>query len=469
MSQPRAGTSRGQAPGFPFASAPGTHAPAPQPPAPAPQPPAPAPGRPQPSPAPAGPSARRAAAAPARPAYARPGLSTPRWLRRAQVLISVGCLLLGILATGVLASNRSSVTALSANVDQLLRIQTIQSSLLAADVAATNSFLGSESASPAQLQRFDDAINATSAEIVRASRAQPADAAALAALNEQVLRYTEAIEAGRTNNRQGFQVGTAYLSDGSATLRERAMPIVDSLLAANTERIRAETAALGGLGLVAAFLALAVPAAMAWFWVQMARRFRRYVNIPYAVAAGAAALAALILLISVGSSMATAAALDRDRITPLSALAAARGDAADAKSYEALRLIEQSGRDGHEESWVEADTAVADALAGAPGLAGLWQAYRDVHGEIVTLDTDGNWAGAVQIATTDEPGGSNSRFAEFDKAAADAIAADAAVVSGQLANTATWLTVAAIATGLLAAVGIVGAAVGINLRIKEYQ
>ncbi|TDT33715.1 hypothetical protein ACF3NT_06645 [Naumannella halotolerans] len=418
---------------------------------------------------PAGQDAATEAARANPPTARKPALSTPAWLRRVLVIAVTACAVLAVASTGLLASDRSSVTALQANVTQLLRIQSIQASLLDADVAATNAFLGTGADDAAQLAIYDAAMARASAEIVTAGRAQPADAEALAALNQQVVLYAEAIEAARVNNRQGFQVGTAYLSDGSDALRTETMPIIQRLLEANNDRIDAEISNLGGLGLVLAILALAAPVTMVVLWIRLARRFRRYVNVPFAAATVAATMAAVTLLASVGASMAMARELADHEVGALSQVSSAKGAAADAKSYESLRLIEQSARDSHEESWAASAEEVESHLTGeAQALQAPWQDYVAAHQAIVEADTGGDWSAAVEIATTGQDSGSNALFGRFIDAANALVDELSVRVDAELSASATWLGVAAVLTGLLGVTAAVLAAVGVNQRMKEF-
>jgi len=174
-------------------------------------------------------------AVPAPNASARPS-DTPSRLR----LLSLGLVVLGVL-TGLVGAVLFSALAYSltraeADTAQLVRVQQIQTNLLTADATATNAFLVGGLEPAAQRAQYDSALTTTSAMIAQAADAQPADAEALAALNQQVLAYAGAIEQARANNRQGLPVGAQYLRSASAQLRAEALPIADNLVAANVAR-----------------------------------------------------------------------------------------------------------------------------------------------------------------------------------------------------------------------------------------
>ena len=98
-------------------------------------------------------------------------------------------------------------------------MQKIQTNLLSADATATNAFLVGGLEPPAQRASYDQAMTTPARLIAEAAQAQPADAEALAALNQELVSYAAAIEQARANNRQGLPVGAQYLRNASAQLR----------------------------------------------------------------------------------------------------------------------------------------------------------------------------------------------------------------------------------------------------------
>jgi hypothetical protein len=184
----------------------------------------PAPASPPPATMPARPG--RTTASPTAPAPAIKTTDTPRRLR----LLSLGVVVAGVVVALLGALTFSylafSLSRAEADTAQLIRVQKIQSNLLSADATVSNAFLVGGLGPPAQRAAYDQALSSTSALIVEASQAQPADAAALSALNEQVVSYAATIEQARANNRQGLPVGAQYLRNASAELRSTALPIL---------------------------------------------------------------------------------------------------------------------------------------------------------------------------------------------------------------------------------------------------
>jgi len=397
-------------------------------------------------------------------------MTTPQRLRLLSLGVVVAGLVIGLIGALTYAYLAFSLSRAKADTAQLIRVQKIQSNMLSADATATNAFLVGGLEPPAQRAAYDQAMSSTSSLIAEAARAQPADGAALAALNQQVLSYAATIEQARANNRQGLPVGAQYLRNSSAELRATALPILDNLVSANAARAAEEMrAGAGFIVLVLAVLGLAgVIVAQLW----LARTFKRTINV------GMVASAAVLLLIVIGSLVAVLqlrSALNEISTGSLAAVNTAadtRIDANNAKSNESLTLIARGSGQAFESAWKSSADSVAANLArlnGKPGLASQWQAYADVHNQIRELDDGGQWDKAVAQATGSGRTSSNTVFGTFDSNLAsylDGVSLDA---SNALADEEPIMIVAAI----LILLGGVAVALlgrwGVTERLKEYR
>ena len=397
-------------------------------------------------------------------------MTTPQRLRLLSLGVVVSGLVIGLIGALTYAYLAFSLSRAKADTAQLIRVQKIQSNMLSADATATNAFLVGGLEPPAQRAAYDQAMSSTSSLIAEAARAQPADGAALAALNQQVLSYAATIEQARANNRQGLPVGAQYLRNSSAELRATALPILDNLVSANAARAAEEMrAGAGFIVLVLAVLGLAgVIVAQLW----LARTFKRTINV------GMVASAAVLLLIVIGSLVAVLqlrSALNEISTGSLAAVNTAadtRIDANNAKSNESLTLIARGSGQAFESAWKSSADSVAANLArlnGKPGLASQWQAYADVHNQIRELDDGGQWDKAVAQATGSGRASSNTVFGTFDSNLAsylDGVSLDA---SNALADEEPIMIVAAI----LILLGGVAVALlgrwGVTERLKEYR
>ena len=421
-----------------------------------------------PAPAQAAPTAAPAVVAPA--AQQQPHRDTPQLLR----LLSTGVILAGLVFALVGALTFSYLTyslhRAEADTAQLIRVQKIQTNLLAADATATNAFLVGGLEPPAQRAAYDEAIAVTGTLIAEAAEAQPADADALAALNQQIVEYAATIEQARANNRQGFPVGAQYLRNASAGLRADALPILDNLVAANAERAGGEmNATVGWIFLIVGVLVLGgLVAAQVW----LARRFRRYLN------PGLAAASAVILLALVGAGIGLYAlssattSIKTGSFRAVTSSAKIRIYAYDAKSNESLTLIARGSGQAFEQAWTGAAAEIVEQLGTLPdarGLSSAWTSYAGVHKQIRSLDDNGSWDKAVALATGSDPSGANAVFGAFDHAATGYLDAASASTADRLGGAQPGLVIAAIALFLAGVAAALASRAGVAARLREYR
>ena len=249
---------------------------------------------------------------------------------------------------------------------------------------------------------YTRAISSASRLIAEAAQHQPADGNALGALNQALVAYTSQVEQARANNRQALPIGAQYLKEASADLRATALPLLKNLGEANNARVAEEfdRAARAALWLVVPGLLTLVVLGLALVW--LARRTRRYVNLPLA----AAALVVLVtLVVGTVGLLAVKEGVDTTRDGVYAATlstAQARIAGFDAKSNESLTLIARGSGAAFEKAWQASNAAVRAELAelgqnpASSGLSPLpWSEYAAVHQQIRALDDGGNWDGAV--------------------------------------------------------------------------
>ena len=386
----------------------------------------------------------------------------PTILNRLQVLAVAACVLFGVITAGLQLLAWPANRHAADNTEQLVRVQSIQSTLYRADALATNAFLIGGLEPPAQRQEYDAAIDQVSRAITDAAEAQPADRAVLADLNSTVNRYSTSVELARANNRQGFPVGAEYLLTAGGQLRAQAGPIITALVDANAQRSEDAMGAQHPLllllpGLVALVLL---------FWVnrRLAARFRRRFNLGIVAAAVAVAVLTLVaVVVSQGQHSANQDLLDGTYKDAVDA-ASARTAGNDAKANESLRLIKRGSGQVYEDAWAVADAKVRDTTSADAA----WARYEAVHRRIVTLDDNGRWDDAVALATTTAPRGSTAAFETFDDQSRDTVARSGRTTTDELRSGNTGILVLAVVT-LLAGLAAAGAAAwGVGQRRREY-
>ena len=394
---------------------------------------------------------------------------TPRRLR----LLSLGVVVVGIVVglVGALVFSALAYSLLRAEADtaQLIRVQQIETNLLAADATATNAFLVGGLEPPAQRAAYDQAMTTTGELIAQAAQAQPADADALAALNQRVLEYAGLIEQARANNRQGLPVGAQYLRVASAQLRSETLPILDALVSTNAERATMRMDMW--LGYVFVGIAVLGLAAVVAGQVWLSRRFKRTINMGM-LTASIALLAALVGgTIGLQQVSSAVGSIQSGSFAAVNAAAAARIDASNAKSNESLTLIARGSGASFEAAWkASADSVVSNlGRLGPTAPADEWTRYMAVHNQIRALDDGGNWEGAVALATGSGPNSANAAFNAFDTRLADTLDQVSEEASAGLSGPRNTLVIAAILTLLLGLAAALLGRRGVAARLREYR
>ncbi len=392
----------------------------------------------------------------------------PTTLNRLRLGAIAVCLVFGALTAVQLTLSWQANRTAADDTEQLIRVQAIKTSLLRADALATNAFLIGGLEPAEQRAAYDEAVDQTVRSITDAADAQRADRAALNALSSAVLDYSGDMELARANNRQALPVGGAYLRKASSELRSTALPIVDSLVDANSNRARD---AMGAHHPWYVFLPALVGVVLLWLvnrWI--GRHFHRRVNPGVFLAMTAIAVVGVVAALVVNGQQNQNDDLGSGEFQAVVDGSTARTAANDAKANESLRLIARGSGQAFEDAWTTAAETVDRALL-APTLSGLratWSTYMSQHQEIVDLDAGGRWDDAVAAATSSEDGSASDTFAEFDAQLQDALSLSGSTTTDTLSTGNSVLLVLAVLSLLLSLVAAFFAASGINQRLKEY-
>ncbi|TDD18190.1 hypothetical protein E1218_26485 [Kribbella turkmenica] len=418
------------------------------------------------------PTAQQPGSTPARGPVARWFEGTPGRMRAFLILTAVMSVVFGLSAAQGFRQADGALTRAEANAAQLVRIQAIHTNLVSANADATNAFLVGGLEPPDQRRHFVDSLAGAARLIAEAATAQPADTAALGALNQTLITYDGLIEQARANNRQGLPIGSQYLRDANAVLQNDSLPLVKALVQANEERVDTEFDGIGqgNLWVVIAGLLTLVVFFVTLRW--LARRTHRYVNVP--IAAGAV----LVLLTMVVGGVALSSASSKADETRSGAydrtlaLSRARIAAYDAKSNESLTLIARGSGDAFDKAYNASAAAVVEQLGklNEAGLRSQWNAYDQMHKEVRSQDTKGDWDEAVALAVG-RTNGANSvaAFTAFDTSSGDRLQATSGEVSTSLTDARDglppigWL---GLPIGIAAALLV---AWGMSQRLEEYR
>ena len=240
-------------------------------------------------------------------------------------------------------------------------------------------------------------------------------------MNDVITRYTGLVESARSNNRLGFPLGAAYLRQATNLLRTDALPPLEDLGKTEQARIAhsysASAHAMYWLvaGLVVALAVLIV--AQVW----LAGRTRRLFNLPLVTATAAVLVVGLVLVGLMAWSQSKANKTRSNAYFATVELATARIDAFDAKSAESLTLIARGSGGAYDANYKDlaanAGAILKDAAEPrrherASRAEGVHRRIRRCTTEIRAADNNGDWDGAVAIATGTKPTDANAVFSQ---------------------------------------------------------
>ena len=372
---------------------------------------------------------------------------------------------------------------------QLLALQDIQVRIVHADAIASSSYLRSGQEDPAQRTAYLGEIATAGDGLVAVSgAATDTDLEQLSEASRLLGSYVGLVEQARANNRQGFPVGATYQRQANGIVSNadaETLDIVSSLRAVEASQrdqindsLAAAHRAGAWLQLSGWLLVLALVLASWW----MSRTFRRIINLPIALAA-----VALFLLLVIGGTVQGGAVSDTDRavgtqLEGADGAAQARAAAFEARSQEALTLINRGNGAANEANWLRGDDVVTreldEGLGTATGLSDrasdAYATYRLAHTEIRQLDAAGEWDQAVavslgQAATPNSQVNAVTAFDNFDRIVGQIATDEGSSASTRLSDAVSPLkslrNVVFVAGLIVAAL----AALGCGQRLREYR
>jgi len=386
---------------------------------------------------------------------------------------------LGAVGTlGAVSRRNAGVRTVGAQSEPLIvDAQAIDTSLAQADATAANAFLGGGIEAADQRAQYLGSIANATRLLTDASQRGGTSVDVqrpLRDLSSQLAVYTGLVETARSNNRQGYPIGAAYLRQANLLMTRTVLPAAQQLYDVYLARLKGgdrrarsahDTALVG-------FLLILVLGAGGGSLVWLYRRTNRLVNLPLAIAAALAAVLLAVVVIDLRSEAAQAGAARDTSFATVNLLAQARIAAFSAKADESLTLIARGNGQSFDASFNSESanmvTLVQQAQSAGAGTA--VQAYLSVHKKIRNLDDGGQFDQAVKLAVG---GGSasaaNQAFTTLDRTlSAELDTNQAAFVShiGAARNHLRALTPAVVIV-MLAAVLL--ALFGFQQRINEYR
>ena len=371
---------------------------------------------------------------------------------------------------------------------QLLALQDIRVRIVHADAIASSSYLVGGQEDPTQRTAYLDEVATAGDGLVAVSgAATDADLDQLSEASRLLGGYVGLVEQARANNRQGFPVGATYQrqANGIVSNDDPDSPDIVSALraveASQRDQINASlaTAHRAGAWLHGFGWLLMVALVLGSWW--MSRAFRRILNVPIAIA-----ILALLLLLVIGGIKQAGSISDADgavgtQLAGADNAAQARAAAFEARSQEALTLINRGNGAANETNWQIGTDIVEQSFERgmgsdeglSDGAADAYSRYTDFHEEIRLLDDGGDWDAAVDVSLGKEPATASVNavtvFDEFDQLVGEISTSEGSAASSRLTDAIEPLTSLRNIVFLAGLAIAVLAALGCGQRLKEYR
>ncbi|MGW4326552.1 hypothetical protein ACWEKR_11740 [Nocardia sp. NPDC004573] len=408
-------------------------------------------------------------------------------------LIALGLLLIGLcLAAGSMTA--ATVGDRQQSLDVLLydtepdahSAHRLYTSLSIADAAASTAFIAGGLEPQAVRDRYTQALGEAAAELVTRSDRDVGPNAALdpdARLRTGIVTglpvYSGLVETARTNNRSGYPVGAAYLSEASNQMQTTLLPMAEELhnhrsaAVADAQRnhVRPPWAAIGLL-----ILTLGV---LVWVQRDLAQRWKRVLN-PGLLLASVSMLILLAWTVIAGSVSATSMISARDDgAVPSSRLTESRILAQQARAAETLKLVRRDATGDYDRTYDADIERLADLIGKYPSSAPAADEVRNAvpalarwrvaHQRMNDALAKGDFNSAAVVATGPGSADATVQVEALDRSLEQGIAETRDTLRSEISQAARvldFLGAGAMVLGILAA-GYVG--LGIWPRLREYR
>ncbi|MFS8102775.1 hypothetical protein LFM09_37170 [Lentzea alba] len=393
--------------------------------------------------------------------------STPGRLSLIIVVLVLASLVSGAFTTWSVNRQATALEDLSTRSEPLAHAaQEVYRALQDADATAASAFL-SGGLEPVQLrERYEADIAQAQAALSVATASSPDLTATLAA---QLPVYTGLIETARTNNRQGFPVGAAYLREASGLMRTQLLPAAQELYRAETDRVaRAQDEADFPWGSVLVLLAFVI--ALVLVQRYLTRKTNRLLNVGLLVATGAAVLS-LLWVTTVSVLVMRDVADSRTASEKVDVLAQARIATLTARGEETLTLVARGAGQAYEKNFVEVSERLEGQLDQAQQLERTeavdqamrhFRQWQQVHQRIREADDAGQYNDAVALIN-------NPYFDSLDQDLVRAIGEARQDFSDEVAVARAALAGTVVGVLVLAVISAAGSTMGLWQRLKEYR
>ncbi len=423
----------------------------------------------------------------AAPVWVRDRLATtPGRLALVSILVVVGAVLFGAIATGAEQSRERAAQAARSQTEPLLvQAKNLYAALSDANATVATGLLSGGLETVQKRRRYLDDLAVASSALSTLPREAGTAANARAALGTiagELPTYSGLIETARAYNRLGFPIGAAYLRQAASLMTSPLLPAADHLYTIEADRLSGDYRTGTATSALVTFAAASAVALVLLLLAQayVTRISRRIFNVPMVVATVAVAAVSIwgiAGLLNAQSSLGTAQRGGSDPVEALSAagvlLSRAQGDLSlelvnrGTDVIDPLDFAKVSGvldRPGGLIAEISVLARRSGTTAAAHRFDGDYAAYQAKAHQLTRLENRGQLKAAIRLApqasvisermSHDLAQQIDAAQARFTRAAVDATSS---------------LTGLALAIPLITALATVLMLVGLRRRINEYR
>lgn len=411
------------------------------------------------------------------------GRTTPGIMTALTVVISILLITAGIVTLTSTDARRASYQELSQTMEPAsYSAHNLYTALALTDTLAVTGLAEFGSNSRQLQSAYLDPLNrATLAATESAANASSTEElTAVARVTQNLPTYAGLVMAARMNVRAGNPIGSAYMAEANALMREQLLPTAGEVFRSSSARVQEQLKKLTSpqwwsVGLLAVSFAMLV---LAQLW--LARRTRRRLNVGFLAANVLVAIA--LVWLSGGNAVAFHAASvgTHEAVTPYTSLTDARIAAQQARTAETLALVRRGAFNESQVSFDEATVRVEDAIKQfdnsqlnstsredvAAARAALFY-WESVHEDFVVALEKGDHEASTRLALA--PGNSTGEaFNQLDGALTTLIDASRAGTRAYIAQGLRSTTGTGVGVLTLSVLAILAIWLGIRPRLQEY-
>jgi ABC-type multidrug transport system fused ATPase/permease subunit len=347
----------------------------------------------------------------------------------------------------------------------------LYAALSAADAAAASGFLSNEIDTGPMRLRYQQALADASSALADATSGaiDVQTRTAMAEISAQLSTYTGLVESARTNDRQGFPVGSGYLREASSLMQNGLLPDAERIFAGDIATVETGQRAVAALPVAGLVLLAVVLAIIILGSIVVRGRTNRRFNIGLVVAAVAVVLAAGSIVVANRMAITDIEQSRSAGSQRLTELAQARIVALQARTGETLQLIARGDIADADVSFNdrigELNTLLGDGPASA--VAGV-QKWSDGHRRHADAYRGGDYPAAVALAVGADPNASSAQFTVVESSLRDEIEKTRATLRTEMAEAGSrlvWIPIGVLTLMMLAAAAAV---TGLWPRLKEF-